>query len=62
MQAFAADGTGEHLHRGLIPQLTDPNGAQTTGASGKQVPVPVVQRGQSEGNLQGAGGLKQDIQ
>jgi hypothetical protein len=62
VQALTTDGTGEHLHRSLIAQLTDPDGAQAIGPGGEQAPVPMVQRGQGEGGVQRAGGLQQHIQ
>ena len=62
MQALTADGTREHLHRCPIEQLTNPNTAQAIGATGEQALVPVIQRGQGEGRIQGAGGLQQRVQ
>ena len=46
---------------GPIAQLTDPTSAQSIGASGAQTLVPVIQLGQGEGLIQGAGGLQQHV-
>jgi len=54
VKAFPADGAGEHLHWSRI--------AQAIGTIGEQALVPLIQRGQGETTLQGAGGFQQHIQ
>lgn len=40
VQAFSADGTQEHQHRGSIAQLTDPNCEQSILSSGRSRSAP----------------------